>query len=853
MKPHHASSPRKTLSAPILPTSATALLMAVALVAFRLNAEPIGVRSTLSLDGTWQVAEGTMATAPLEFNHTVAVPGLIDLAKPAFPEVGVKSARREAFWYRRSFRVDSADSPVAVLKVGKAMFGTRVFLNGKSLGDHLPCFTPGYFDARAALREGDNEILIRVGAFHDSIPKPIPSGWDYEKYKFAPGIFDSVELIQSGFPHIDRVQAVPDLERKAVTVYAWVRSPHEMVGAPLSFTVREAKGGRVVGEATGLVTATSDKSKPNALATISIRNCRPWSPELAFLYELEVHSTADAVKTRFGMRTFKFDPATGRAMLNGQPYFMRGSNVTLYRFFEDSECADKPWREEWVRRLHRAFRDMHWNCLRYCIGFPPESWYRIADEEGFLIQDEFPIWNMDPKPGDFDANELASEYTEWMQERWNHPCVVVWDACNETRSAETGKALQQVRSLDFSNRPWDNGWSAPQDPSDSFESHPYHFYDPNYKLERLAKESGVPTGNANPNGGHNAVIINEYGWLWLNRDGTPTTLTKDLYRNLLGTNSTPAQNRHLYARYLAAETEFWRSHRAAAAVMHFCALGYSRPGDQPRPEGGATSDHWTDVEKLTWEPEFYRYVRDAFNPVGVMIDAWAADYPAGVAHEFPVVIINDLSTESRGKVRLRVVEGRRVIQERVQPCQLPALGEQRLAFKMNIPASPGQYQLVASLMLPGSKHIESLRDFRVISEAERLAEVGIALGKPVKASSSVTRAGATSPEAVTDGRLETRWSSEFADPQWIAIDLEKTERVSRVRLDWEQAYAKAYSIEVSSDGKDWKEAYRTDNGKGGSEVVEFAPIEARWVRLSATRRATEYGCSLWEFRVFRAP
>ncbi len=100
------------------------------------------------------------------------------------------------------------------------------------------------------------------------------------------------------------------------------------------------------------------------------------------------------------------------------------------------------------------------------------------------------------------------------------------------------------------------------------------------------------------------MILNEYGWLWLNRDGTPTTLTKDLYRNLLGPHATTAQRRHVYARYLAAETEFWRAHRSCAAVMHFCALGYSRSGEKPRPEGGATSDHWADVEKLAWEPEF---------------------------------------------------------------------------------------------------------------------------------------------------------------------------------------------------------------------------------------------------------
>ena len=99
------------------------------------------------------------------------------------------------------------------------------------------------------------------------------------------------------------------------------------------------------------------------------------------------------------MREFRLDHATGRAMLNGRPYYLRGSNVTLYRFFEDPQCADRPWREDWVRRLHRAFKSMHWNALRYCIGFPPEFWYRIADEEGILIQDEFPIWAAGRKAG----------------------------------------------------------------------------------------------------------------------------------------------------------------------------------------------------------------------------------------------------------------------------------------------------------------------------------------------------------------------------------------------------------------------------------------------------------------------
>ena len=172
-----------------------------------------------------------------------------------------------------------------------------------------------------------------------------------------------------------------------------------------------------------------------------------------------------------------------------------------------------------------------------------------------------------------------------MREHWNHPCVVIWDASNETSSTETAPAIQQVRALDLSDRPWDNSYTTPLEPGDMFEAHPYHFQNPDFKLADLASADPVPQGNALHNDGRHAVVINEYGWLWLNRDGTPTTLTKRLYQKLLGPQSTTAQRRHLYAIYLAAETEFCRTGRAAAAVMHFTTLGYSGRWPNQRPLG----------------------------------------------------------------------------------------------------------------------------------------------------------------------------------------------------------------------------------------------------------------------------
>jgi len=70
------------------------------------------------------------------------------------------------------------------------------------------------------------------------------------------------------------------------------------------------------------------------------------------------------------------------------------------------------------------------------------------------------------------------------------------------------------------------------------------------------------------------------------------------------------------------------------------------------------------------------------------------------------------------------------------------------------------------------------------------------------------------------------------------------------RLDWEVAYGQAYAIQVSQDGSAWSEVYSTSEGKGGTEEIKFAPTPARWVRLYGSKRATPFGYSLWEMRVF---
>lgn len=820
-----------------------------------------GARIVISLDGQWDIAEGGMEQTPAKFDHRVPVPGLVDLAMPPFESPGstVSPAerrqrkrpadpRREAFWYRRFFKLEGPVPEVARLKVNKARYGTKVFVNGKSVGEHGPNWTPGWFDVQAFLKGGGepNELLIRVGASLAQVPPHLTEGWDFEKSRYIPGIFDSVELILCGLPHIVNVQAVPDVEKQCV------RAVVELGGTAtgrVNAVVREAKSGRAVGEA-----SAEARSARQVQLTVPIRGAHLWTPEDPFLYELVVDTGGDTLRTRFGLRTFTTDPRTGRAVLNGRPYFLRGSNVCIYRFFEDAARGRLPWDRQWVRTLHRRFKEMHWNALRYCIGFPPELWYEIADEEGILIQDEFPIWyggGADAWPKEITPQHLAVEFSEWMRERWNHPCVVIWDAQNETTDdAVIAAALMAVRGLDLSNRPWDNGWGAPQKPGDISECHPYRANREGF-FANFANETGIP--NNGPGTGRRPFVdlgrppylVNEYGWLWINRDGTLPTLTVDVYKRLLGEHATVAQRRYYYARTLAAKTEFWRSKRKCAGVLHFCGLGYSRPD-------GQTSDNFIDVKTLTFEPNFRRYVGDAFAPVGIMLDFWDKELTAGEKRGLPVAVINDLYEKWSGQVRLRLLRGEKILAEQTQPCEVAALGDARLIFDFPVPSEPGGYTLEAALVTKDAPEVRSLRDFVVLTPEEREARRNLAEGRPVKASSVLSLDGYTyRAEFAVDGKPDTRWSSEFRDPQWLAVDLGASYTISRVELVWETAFGKAYSIEVSLDGENWKTIHTTTRGAGKSETIRFAPTQARWVRIYGTQRGTPFGYSLWDFRVFR--
>ena len=86
------------------------------------------------LNGIWDIAPGTFEAPTGQWGARIPVPSLVDCAAPPYEWWSFPF-----HWYHIGFRVD-ADSPreTATIRIGQAMFGTSVWLNGNHLGG-----TPG--------------------------------------------------------------------------------------------------------------------------------------------------------------------------------------------------------------------------------------------------------------------------------------------------------------------------------------------------------------------------------------------------------------------------------------------------------------------------------------------------------------------------------------------------------------------------------------------------------------------------------------------------------------------------------------------------------------------------------------
>ena len=735
--------------------------------------------AVLELNGTVDFEQTKDAFPPANFTRKIPVPGLIDLAEPKIEQYELYfSGRHEPRynWYRFNFYIEEKyRDKFAILKILKSRYNTQVILNGKDCGTYMQCNVPIDCDLTPFMKYGEeNELLVRLGE-RAWLPKEAATGFDREKYTDIPGIWDDIFIEFTGPIKIHRALALPDLKNNKVTVkinlenYAKIlerNMEYSEIEYTLQAFIREKNTEKLVSEFVVKKDKIACQGSQILEFDIPFENAIPWTPEHPFLYELFVVVDADrkfyndygnkeSIRPKddqkwigpsdektvtFGMRDFE---SIGKAFyLNGEPCHLFGSTLTLNRFFEDRDRAHLPWDREWVEKLMVEIpKSMRWNFFRVSIGLLPEFWYDLADEHGIMIQNEYLMWNLRGRPSGY-----KKEYTDWIWSDGNHPSIIIWDALNEQKQDYIGRELiPELKKLD-PTRIWDLGYMKSEDLG-QLKVNEIHWYPlaHGWWVNDEWVENHVPAfrfGEVTKKYANldqlelstSPIIVNEFGWLWQNRDGLrsgirtygkfiPEDTTpykknyesyepdgsqlygdRDIYNYFLGNKATAKERRDFQAYVLAIESEILRSTREADGMATFSYLSNNK---------GYTGDWFSgNIAELNPSPALLCQYHSC-RPFAVFVDVQDGQYlkkpdyfNPGEKYDLPLFGVNDGNESKKGNLSIKILNAKsEVVFSTKKEIKIEGNWQEHISIPIKMPAQKGGYMIMTELKENGLNDI----------------------------------------------------------------------------------------------------------------------------------------------------
>lgn len=391
--------------------------------------------------------------------------------------------------YRRVALVPSHWQGRAVeLQFDAVSYHAEVRVNGQLIGEHQGMWTPFSFDVTDVIRPGnENAIELTVTApsleggrfpLREALAGFLPD----VALPFA-GVWQGARLVAHRGYRVDDLLVRADPRTGRVTLSASVRASAEPQPSAQALVTVLAPNGSVAAESRLALRSGTLHT------TVVIEHPLLWSPEDPALYTLQLTiedppgDTALRCTRRFGFRALTRHGET--LLLNGQPVHLRG---TLHWGWYPETLTPAPDADT-VRAEFARLRALGFNLVKLCLFVPSQTYFDVADEEGMLLWQEFPLWLPNVTP---DLRRRApAEYHAIMAQIQPHPSVVLVSlGCELGRDVDA----EFVQSLDDAVRGWtagrlvcDNSGSGEAygaqtaDASDFYDYHFYcdlHYFDP---------------------------------------------------------------------------------------------------------------------------------------------------------------------------------------------------------------------------------------------------------------------------------------------------------------------------------------------------------------------------------------
>ncbi len=325
-------------------------------------------------------------------------------------------------WYTRALDMDSIDpSKRQFLRVGAAAYDCKIFLNGEFLGNHYGASTPFCVELTGKLQQGRNWLMACVNntRTRDRVPMRNTDWFNYG------GLYREIALYETPSTVIRRfsLHLVPD------GTYARLRADILADGP-------DAGAARIRIPELG-VEQEVELIAGQGTAEIAAQPLL-WSPQNPKLYDVHVTLGTDSVTDRIGFR--QIERRGTEILLNGEPVFLRGISV-----HEDDATLGKVTTEADLRRRFEHARELGCNFLRLAHYPHHERAAELADELGFLLWEEIPVyWAIDfANPATY--RDAENQLRELILRDRNRASVIIWSVGNE--NPDTDARLDFMRSL----------------------------------------------------------------------------------------------------------------------------------------------------------------------------------------------------------------------------------------------------------------------------------------------------------------------------------------------------------------------------------------------------------------------
>lgn len=323
-------------------------------------------------------------------------------------------------WYQRTFTAKAEPGTRRFLYFAGVSTRCNIYLNGKKIISHEGSFTPFQIEVTEALKDGENLLVCEVNNNRrvDAIPAMSYDWWNYG------GITRDVMLVTVPTQYI--ADYFVRLEKGKKDVIALSVSLSEAVaGKKITVKIPELK--------VNCEMTTGAQGK--AAASVKVRSLQRWSPESPKLYNIEIASPEDKVTESIGFRNI--DTRGTKVFLNDKEIFLRSIS----------------FHEEIPQRMGRAFspadadmllseaRALGVNTIR--LAHYPQNEYivRKAEQMGFLLWEEIPVWQSIDFTNDVTMGKARTMFDEMLQRDKNRCAVSMWGVANETRPSEARNAF----------------------------------------------------------------------------------------------------------------------------------------------------------------------------------------------------------------------------------------------------------------------------------------------------------------------------------------------------------------------------------------------------------------------------